>query len=240
MTDPLMTSVAVLAGCAAAGAGIAWRGERSRRHAVESDLAAREQTLDAERSAAVSKAEARKTRDAEVADLRQRLDKAKRRAFAAQEERAPLEARVAALETELAEREREAKRLRDTVARLEGEVEGATRERARLREETTRLGDERDKAAREIRVDPEEHRALTRRLTVAEEEVTRVNAQIREIERDAMRYRQRERTHRRLYLVLRGELEAAKDRIRTLTGAPPGEAFAEPEPGAEDAADGDA
>jgi len=44
-----------------------------------------------------------------------------------------------------------------------------------------------------------------------------------------MRYRQRERTHRRLYMVIRGELDAAKDRIRTLTGAPPGEAFSEPD-----------
>jgi len=65
--------------------------------------------------------------------------------------------------------------------------------------------------------------------------VRRLSAQLRDLERDAMRYRQRERTHRRLYLVIRGELGAAQDRIRQLTGAAPGEAFVEPD-GPQDAA----
>ena len=57
----------------------------------------------------------------------------------------------------------------------------------------------------------------------------RLTGQLRDVERDAQRYRQRERTHRRLYLVIRGELGAAQDRIRQLSGAEPGEAFVEPD-----------
>ena len=68
-------------------------------------------------------------------------------------------------------------------------------------------------------------------MDAAEAEVRRLNGQIREVERDALRYRQRERTHRRLYMVMRGELDAAKDRLRQLTGAAPGEAFSAPRAG---------
>lgn len=229
MSDPLLLGAALIAGATAVGAGLAWRGERVRRSAADAELAARAEQYETLRRTIDTKAEARRGRDAELADLRQRLDKAKRRAFQAQEEKAPLEARIAALETELGDRERETKRLRDDVARLEGEVDGAARDRERLREEAARVTGERDKAARELRVDPEEHRATTHRLAAAEEEVRRLGAQLRDLERDAMRYRQRERTHRRLYMVIRGELGAAKDRIRTLTGAPPGEAFDEPD-----------
>lgn len=229
MSDPLLTGIALIAGATALGAGFAWRGERVRRGAIEAELAAQAEQQEAHRRATETKAEARRGRETELADLRQRLDKAKRRAFQAQEDKAPLEARIAALETELGDRERETKRLRDDVARLEGEVESAARDRERFREEATRFAGERDKAARELRVDPEEHRATTHRLEAAEEEVRRLGAQLRDVERDAMRYRQRERTHRRLYMVIRGELGAAKDRIRALTGAPPGEAFDEPD-----------
>src|SRR4029453_631632 len=155
------------------------------------------------------------------------------------EEKAPLEARIAALESELADRERDTKRLRDEVARLEGQLETIQRERTQLRDEATRAADARDRAVREIKVDPDEHRALALRLDAAEAEVRRLGGQIHEIERDAMRYRQRERTHRRLYMVIRGEPDAAKDRIRTLTGAPPGDAFSEPESGP-DKSDGEA
>jgi chromosome segregation ATPase len=238
VSNPALVSAVIFAGAAAAGAGVAWRSERARRNALERDAAALRQSVEDERRAFEVKAESKRGRESELADLRQRLDKAKRRAFAAQEEKAPLEARVAALATELGDREREAKRLRDDVARLEGQLEDVGRDRAKLREDATRLAGERDKAARELRVDPEEHRGVVRRLEVAEEEVRRLGGQVRDVERDALRYRQRERTHRRLYMVIRGELDAARDRIRTLTGAPPGEAFSEPDAG-DDTADGD-
>ncbi|RIL03971.1 MAG: hypothetical protein DCC71_14545, partial [Proteobacteria bacterium] len=97
--------------------------------------------------------------------------------------------------------------------------------------EAARAAEQRAEAAREPRVDPDAHRGLAHRADAAEEEVRRLQGQLRELERESMRYRQRERTHRRLYMVIRGELDAAKDRIRHLTGAPPGEAFSEPEVG---------
>jgi chromosome segregation ATPase len=222
----------------AAGFGFfAWRGERARRLGLEADLAGLRDSIESERSALEQKTTDRRERAGEIAELRGRLEKAKRRAFSAQEEKAPLETRVTAIEVELRDRDTECKRLRDEVAKLEGDVDTARRDTVRLREEASQAVQERDKAARVVRVDPDEHRALAHRADAAEEEVRRLNSQIRDVERDAMRYRQRERTHRRLYLVIRGELGAAQDRIRQLTGAPPGEAFVEPD-GQHDAADG--
>jgi chromosome segregation ATPase len=221
----------------AAGIGFAaWRGERARRLGFEAELATLRDSITSERSALEQKTTDRRERDGEIAELRRRLDKAKRRAFSAQEEKSPLEARVTAIETELRDRDAECKRLRDEVAKLEGDVDGSRRDAGRLREEASQALQERDKAARVVRIDPDEHRALSHRADAAEDEVRRLNAQIRDVERDAMRFRQRERTHRRLYLVIRGELGAAQDRIRQLTGAPPGEAFAEPD-GLHDAAE---
>lgn len=227
MTELLLLALGLA--IAAAAAAVAWRGEHARRVALESEAEELREAAIAARRDAEAKTEAKRARSDELTELRQRLDKAKRRAFTAQEEKAPLEARIAALETELGDRERETKRLRDDLARLEGEVEVANRDKTRLRDETQRAVEAREAAARVPRVDPEEQRSLAHRADAAEEEVRRLNGQLREIERDAMRYRQRERTHRRLYMVIRGELGAAQDRIRQLTGAPPGEAFIEPD-----------
>lgn len=227
-----MTEVLILAiglALAAAVAAVAWRSERARRIGLEAEAAELRDAATAARREVEAKADAKRARADELVELRQRLEKAKRRAFAAQEERAPLEARLAALETELGDRERETKRLRDEVARLEGEFEGANRDRTRLRDEAKRAVEASEAATRAPRIDPEEQRSLAHRADAAEAEVRRLNGLLREIERDAMRYRQRERTHRRLYMVIRGELGAAQDRIRQLTGAPPGEAFVEPD-----------
>ncbi len=215
---------------------IAWRGERTRRLGIEGEVTGLRDAIERSTVALEEKTSERRERGDEVAELRRRLEKAKRRAFSVQEERAPLEARASALETELRDREAECKRLRDEVARLEADVDGARRDAARLREEASVAVQERDKAARVARIDPDEHRSLAHRADAAEEEVRRLNARIRDVERDAMRIRQRERTHRRLYMVIRGELGAAQDRIRHLSGAPPGEAFTEPD-GPHDAAD---
>jgi chromosome segregation ATPase len=234
MTGMVLTLLGVAVLAAVIGF-VAWRGERTRRLGLEAEVAGLRDSIASEHRAIEQKTTERRERGDEVAELRRRLEKAKRRAFSAQEERAPLEARAGALETELREREAECKRLRDEVAKLEGDVDGARRDTARLREEASVAVQERDKAARVVRIDPDEHRGLAHRADAAEEEVRRLNARIREVEADAMRIRQRERTHRRLYMVIRGELGAAQDRIRHLSGAPPGEAFAEPD-GPHDAA----
>ena len=234
-----MTGAAfALVGLAVLAAGIglvAWRAERARRLGLEAELATLRDSIGSERSALEQKTTDRREREGEVAELRRRLEKAKRRAFSAQEGKAPLEARVTTIEVELRDRDAECKRLRDEVAKLEGDVDGARRDTVRLREETAHAVQEREKASRVVRIDPDEHRTLSHRADAAEEEVRRLNAQIRDVERDAMRFRQRERTHRRLYLVIRGELGAAQDRIRQLSGGPPGEPFTEPDGPLDDA-----
>ena len=208
---------------------IAWRGERTRARDLAAELATLRESSEKERAAHEAKSVGQRERGDEVAELRRRLEKAKRRAFTVQEERAPLEARATALETELRDRESECKRLRDDVAKLEGDLDGARRDTTRLREEAALAVQEREKASRVARIDPDEHRGLAHRADAAEDEVRRLTAQLRDVEKDALRYRQRERTHRRLYLVIRGELGAAQDRIRQLSGAEPGEAFVEPD-----------
>jgi chromosome segregation protein len=224
-----------LALAAAVACFIAWRGERTRTSNLEAELAGLREAVDQARGALEAKVAERRERGDEVAELRRRLEKAKRRSFNVQEERAPLEARAATLEAELRDRDDECKRLREDVAKLESDLEGTRRDTTRLREEASLAAQERDKASRVARIDPDEHRGLAHRADAAEEEVRRLSAQLRDIEKDAMRYRQRERTHRRLYLVIRGELGAAQDRIRQLSGAEPGEAFVEPD-GPQDAA----
>jgi len=202
--------VAALATAGAALGWLAWRGEGARRAALEAEaeeLRARVDLVGAEAGARTRRAE---EREAELQELRRKLDKAKRRAFAAQEERAPREARVAEVEGELETRDREIRRLRDEGLRLAGELERSAREVQRLREELAKA------PPREAGADPEALAALDARAGRAEEAARSLEARLREVEHEASRYRQRERTHRRLYMVIKGELDAAKDRIRAL------------------------
>jgi chromosome segregation ATPase len=205
-----------LAAAAALFAALGWRSERSRRAGLERELALLRDELDSLREAAQGRARAGRERGDELGELRRKLEKARKRAFTATEEKAPLEARAAELEAKLRARDLEAARLRGQVALLEAEQERATREGARLREQHARAV----QAAATVRIDPGEHRQLAQRSEAAEQEVRRLAGLLRDSEREAGRYRQRERVQRRAYTVLRGELDVAKDRIRALQGLP--------------------
>jgi hypothetical protein len=93
-----------------------------------------------------------------------------------------------------------------TIAERDSIRTEAERAAARVANETTQQSD----ATRE------ERDALTQRVAALD---TRAG----DAEREAGRYRQRWRTQQRLYMVIRGELEIAKDRIRALEGRPPRE-----------------
>lgn len=225
-----------------AGAVAAWRTEALRRRHAEKALADAQREADAQRAEAESARRKGGRRDGELQDLRRRLDRAKRRANAAQQEREPLAERAAALENQLAAREREGREAREAAERAERAFGEAERERVRLEasleQAAARNGP--DAAARLEReaARADEERARAER---AEAECARLERRARQAEREAGRYRQRERTQRRLYTVVRSQLEAAHDRIRGLEGRPPRGRPAPPpppelaEPGAEEA-----
>ena len=164
---------------------LAWRGERARasaRSRTRRRCASRSSRSAARSSEGDRAARARRRGGGAAAPAREgeapRLQRAGR--DGRRSKRAPT-----ALEAELRERERECKRLRDEVAKLEGDVDGARRDTTRLREEAALAVQERDKAARVARIDPDEHRGLAHRADAAEEEVRRLTAQLRDVERDA-------------------------------------------------------
>ena len=200
---------------AAGAAALAWRGERARRAQAESDAARLGAELDAARAAVETGARASRGRQDELVELRRKLEKARKRAFAAQEERGPLEARVKELEASVRGREEELARLRGRLDAFESARESADRETGRLREELARAE---KAAAAALRVDPEEHALLRKRVDAAEDEVRRLGAALRAAEQEASRWRQRERVQRRAYTVLRGELDIAKDHLRVARG----------------------
>lgn len=161
---------------------------------------------------------------AELRDLRKRLEKTKRRAFEGQAEVEPLRARVAQLEAQLGGKDRAWVERGEALARAEALAAQATAARdaalaAAQRAEanaTTETAQQADASQAELAALKKECAGLSRRANEAERETTR--------------YRQRWRTQQRLYMVIRGELEIAKDRIRALEGRPAREKpFAPPE-----------
>ncbi len=63
---------------------------------------------------------------------------------------------------------------------------------------------------------------LSGRVATLEAELRDLAQKLMEAERETTRYRSRERTHRRLYIVIKGELDVARDRLAAL-GAPASE-----------------
>ena len=201
-----------IAAAAAVGAAVAvwrWRAEQAGREAAEGEAVALRDELGRAHEEAEAKLRARAEQGDEVRELRRKLDKAKKRAFAAREERAPLESRVAEAEARVAERDAELARLRDEVVRLGQSAERSEREAERTRGELAR----RPEAPA---VSPEQLGVLEQRAEQAEGAVRELHQKLEESGRECSRYRQRERTHRRLYMVIRGELEIAKDKIAKL------------------------
>jgi chromosome segregation ATPase len=179
--------------------------------ALRSDLESREQEL-------ARRTRAAKERSQELTELRRKLDKTKKRAYSAHEETSGLEGRVRELEETARRREVEAREARAEVNRLEGRLQQQEGEGARFRARlaTSKPGSKGPNA------DPEELARLTKQVAAAKAELKELTEKLLASEREASRYRSRERTHRRLYLIIKGELDVAKDRLRLLEGKGPG------------------
>lgn len=199
--------VAVLAVGAAAGMAVAWRARSQRCRELDATLAGLQGELEEERQRHERRQRSWEERGRELAELRRKLDKAKKRAFDASESTTSLEERISELEKRATSREQEAQEARLVAEGLREKLEG---ERKRAEELTRKL------AGAGPRVDPQEAASSTKRALAAEAELAELTEKLRAAEREASRYRTRERTHRRLYMVIKGELDAAKDRLRAL------------------------
>jgi chromosome segregation ATPase len=94
------------------------------------------------------------------------------------------------------------------------QLAGRDAEAAQLREQV---------AAARPQADPEEQVRLSGRVATLEAQLRDLTQKLQEAERETTLYRSRERTHRRLYIVIKGELDVARDRLADL-GAPAPEA----------------
>jgi colicin import membrane protein len=213
----LVTIAAALAGVGLFATAASWRAERGRRAALEREMDALGAELARSREEAAARVHATDQRGRELQELRRKLEKVRRRAHSVREEQAPLAARASELERALVDRGGEIEGVRAELARAELERQRQAEELARLREALARAEQAPAPALGEAAALEEERR----RAEEAETEVRRLAARVREVEGEAARYRQRARTHRRLYMVIRGELDVARDRIRALTGRPP-------------------
>jgi chromosome segregation ATPase len=207
----------VLAVVAVLVAGLAgwWaRSQGSARARLEEELGDSRTSLAEARARLEKRSRAFEERGKELGELRRRLDKTRRRAFDARESTGSLEGRIAELEQSLTRREQQAREatvaldsLREQLVRREAEAAG-------LREQA---------AAAPPPVDPEEQARRTAQVATLEAELLDLTRKLQEAERETARFRSRERTHRRLYIVIKGELDAARDRLAAL-GAPVPEA----------------
>lgn len=224
MPEALSWILFALASVAAALGLIQWRSASGSLARERGAHAASSKELKTLRDELAKRERRRDDQGAELRDLRKRLEKTKRRAFEGQAEVEPLQARVALLEAQLDGKEKTLVERAVALARAEALAAQtaaarddalATARRAEA-EATTETAQQADASQAELAALKKERAGLSRRANDAERETTR--------------YRQRWRTQQRLYMVIRGELEIAKDRIRELEGRPAREKpFAPPE-----------
>jgi chromosome segregation ATPase len=206
----------VLAVVAVLVAGLAgwWaRSQGSARARLEEELGDSRTSLAEARARLEKRSRAFEERGKELGELRRRLDKTRRRAFDARESTGSLEGRIAELEQSLTRREQQAREatvavdsLREQLARREAEAAGLLAQAA----------------AAPPPADPEEQARRTAQVATLEAELLDLTRKLQEAERETARFRSRERTHRRLYIVIKGELDAARDRLAALGAPVPG------------------
>ncbi len=143
-------------------------------------------------------------RGEELADLRKRLDKAKRSRGAVRENERAAPGRVAELE-------RTIELQTEDLARARTELEGALGELAvvhaqlkRERDDARKPREEADKAVRELET----------KLGQAQADVERTAGDLDTARHEYGRWRKRAENLDKVYMVLRGEFELAKDRLR--------------------------
>jgi chromosome segregation ATPase len=141
----------------------------------------------------------------ELVDLRHKLDKAKKRATRTDgrpQHASPAGSQDFEKDLEIARQARDA--AREEVQKLSDEV-------ARLRSQV------RSDAARKPILDNAAIEALQGRATRLEAELGELAGELGQARKEAARLREKNKTQEQLYVSIRGELQAKKDRLRTQT-----------------------
>lgn len=200
--------LAALATATAGAFGLLARAQRGARSRLEAELGETQRALEAQRGEQAKRARSFEERGKELGELRRRLDKTRRRAFDARATSGSLEERIAELEQALERRDEQARASARALEAAREALAARDRELVQAREQL---------ADAATAPDPAEDGA--RRHQMLEAELRDLTRKLRDAERETARYRSRERTHRRLYLVIKGELDAARDRLAAL-GSP--------------------
>ena len=197
-----------LAAAALALAGLFFGASRSRASvAALRELASVRTELEAVRERATKRGDGERRRDEELAELRRRLEKAKRRASQARDEDRHESLRIRELEEKVRLAQADARTMHAELQRAEAE---AQRLRAAPRPAPVAPP---PPPVREPA--PPRDEALARRADEAEARALALEEQLVAARVDAERQRRKVAAQDRLYLALRGELDAKKERLRT-------------------------
>lgn len=203
----------IVAGIAATGAiaGLAFGMARARAAADASRaLQALTTELDALRTRSEKRTDSDRRRDEELAELRRRLEKTKKRVSQAREDERQESSRIRELEEKLRLAQADSRSMRSDLQQAETEI-------ARLREAPRPKAPPPPPPAPAPAAAPEPPRdeELVRRAEEANSRVRALEEQLVAARVDAERQRRKVAAHERLYVALRGELGAKKERLRT-------------------------
>jgi chromosome segregation ATPase len=203
----------ILAICAALAAGalafarraLAARAERteSQLETLRADYATLDERF-GERSAELRR------RGEELGELKRRFEKTKKRAAQEREAHGGEDERRSRLEEDLALRTAEVRELRAELERTQAELVQLSAEVGRLRE----------RPPKRVEVpspgDADKLRDLERERESTDADLAKQRKALAEVEARNRKLRERLDRHQKLYLVIKGQLEVAKDRIRML------------------------
>jgi hypothetical protein len=210
--------VAVAGALAALVAGVYAASRRQALSSAMHDLATLREELDAAREQTSKRADSGRKRDEELAELRRRLEKTKKRATQAREDERQESTRIRELDEKLRLAQADARSAQSELQRAEAEL-GRLREgpRAAPKLEAPRPTPKPappapPSAGSDAAPPPDE--ALRRRVESAEARALALEEQLVAARVDAERQRRKVAAQDRLYLAIRGELDAKKERLR--------------------------
>jgi len=213
----MLAWIALAVGVAAGLAGLAFGASRAQAiGAATAELARLREELEATRERVTKRVDAERKRDEELAELRRRLEKTKKRASQAREDERQESGRIHELEEKLRLAQADAHAMHGELQRAESDLE-RLREAPRPKPPVVAPAPPPPPAAKQpepAAPEPPRDEVLARRAQAAETRALTLEEQLVAARVDAERQRRKVAAHDRLYLALRGELDAKKERLR--------------------------
>jgi DNA repair exonuclease SbcCD ATPase subunit len=210
---PWLVAAASLLAALAAGLYAASRAQAI--SSAKGELAKLREELGATRERVTKRGDGERKRDEELAELRRRLEKTKKRASQAREDGLQESERIRELDEKLRLAQADARGMAAELQRAEAEMERlreAPRPAPRPLPAPAPIVKEAPPPAPPA---PPSDEALLRRVAHAEERALALEEQLVAARVDAERLRRKAAAQDRLYLAMRGELDAKKERLRT-------------------------